>query len=70
MEVALVVTIGRHRDGGVVVVDVLAGEEARPVRQTMSFFGEAFLHCLKRRNRAANRVANEAVTTTRNKKVT
>jgi len=50
----------------------------RPVRQTMLFFGEAFLHYLKGRNGAAsgaangaaNGVANEAMTAIRNKKVT
>jgi len=69
-----VVAVGRHRDGGVVVADVLVSEEARSVRQTMLVFGEAFLHCLKGQNGAANKaangVANEAMTATRNKKVT
>jgi len=45
-----VVAVGGHRDSGVVVADVLAYEEARPVRQDDVVFGEAFLHCLCRRN--------------------
>ena len=49
-EVAPVVAVGRHRDGGVVVADVFSGEEARTVRQDDVVFGEALLHCLGRRN--------------------
>jgi len=45
-----VVAVGSRGDSGAVVGDVLAEEEARPVRQDDVVFGEAFLHCLCRRN--------------------
>jgi len=45
-----VVAVGRRGDCGAVVGNVLAIEEARPVRLDDVVFGEAFLYCLCRRN--------------------
>lgn len=45
----MVAVVG-HRNGGVVVADVLAREKVGPVRQDDVVFGEAFLHRGERGN--------------------